>query len=231
MTVLVACETLLLALLVLLVAGLLRSHAELLRRIGPAGLAPQRGAAPAGAQRPAGVPLPDITGTTPAGDAMQVSLSGQAPLTLLVFLSSGCAGCGPFWTELGGSGLDELPPGVRAVVVAPDGEHDSPARIAQLAPQGLPVLMSERAWEDYAVTMTPYMVFVDPHAGQVIGEGTAASWGQLLGMLRDALADARPARRNGAARGAAVDATLADAGIGPGHPSLYPSGRSGGAQR
>ena len=36
MTVLVACETVLLALLVLLVAGLLRSHAEILRRLGPA---------------------------------------------------------------------------------------------------------------------------------------------------------------------------------------------------
>src|SRR5438067_506773 len=35
MTVLVACETVLLALLVLLVAGLLRSHAEILRRLGP----------------------------------------------------------------------------------------------------------------------------------------------------------------------------------------------------
>src|SRR5436305_980589 len=35
MTVLVACETLLLVLLVLLVAGLLRSHAEILRRLGP----------------------------------------------------------------------------------------------------------------------------------------------------------------------------------------------------
>ena len=35
MTVLVACETLLLVLLLVLVASLLRSHAEILRRLGP----------------------------------------------------------------------------------------------------------------------------------------------------------------------------------------------------
>ncbi|MEA2353553.1 MAG: hypothetical protein QOJ14_1967, partial [Thermoleophilaceae bacterium] len=35
MTALVAVETLLLVLLILLVAGLLRSHAEILRRLGP----------------------------------------------------------------------------------------------------------------------------------------------------------------------------------------------------
>ena len=37
MVALVSVETVLLVLLVVLVAGLLRSHAELLRRIGPAG--------------------------------------------------------------------------------------------------------------------------------------------------------------------------------------------------
>jgi hypothetical protein len=37
MTALIACETVLLVLLVVLVAGLLRSHAEILRRLGPAG--------------------------------------------------------------------------------------------------------------------------------------------------------------------------------------------------
>src|SRR5256885_834330 len=45
MTALVACETALLVLLVVLVAGLLRSHAEGLRRVGP----PPEGARPPGA--------------------------------------------------------------------------------------------------------------------------------------------------------------------------------------
>ena len=55
MTVLVAYETVLLVLLVLLVAGLLRSHAEILRRLGPRSRtsrgcpSPARGAAGAGA--------------------------------------------------------------------------------------------------------------------------------------------------------------------------------------
>jgi len=70
-TALVACETLLLVVLVVLVAGLLRSHAEILRRLGPpddedAAEAPVlRHSAPA---RPADqLAAPDVAGATLAG--------------------------------------------------------------------------------------------------------------------------------------------------------------------
>ena len=105
MVVLVACETLLLVLLVLLVAGLLRSHAEILRRLGPPpdeGEAAQAGALPEPATRVAGEPATDISGTTLDGDAVKVALEGAAPATLLAFLSSGCATCRSLWGELAG---------------------------------------------------------------------------------------------------------------------------------
>lgn len=234
MTALVACETVLLVLLVVLVAGLLRSHAEILRRLGPPEgeaarrPAPFEGATAAGERR-----VRDLAGVTPAGDGVQISLaSGGAPV-LLAFLSSGCASCEPFWRGLGDAARGgELPAGARAVAITHGPERESPAQIAALAGDGVQVVMSQHAFEDYGVTVTPYMVFIDGDSGRVIGEGTAAGWPQLLALMRDALADLDgaamaaaqgAAKRPGAGSHGGTGGALAAAGIGPGHPSLYPS--------
>lgn len=227
MTALVACETVLLVLLTLLVAGLLRSHAEILRRLhdgdprndfearGPSGTPRSARSQPT---RRAGERAHDIAGVTPNGDAIQLALTGDAPPTLLAFLTSGCGGCGSFWRDLDDPARRaEVPTGTRLAIVTHDSTRESPARVAELAGAGLPVLMSERAWSDYAVPVTPYMVFVEPAAGRIVGQGTAESWSQLIALMRGALADA-PLQD--------VDAALAAAGIAAGHPSLYPNGRA-----
>src|SRR5947209_49971 len=64
MVALVACETLLLLLLAVLVAGLLRSHAEILRRLGPDGSPLPEPRVRAGAHA-----AHDVAGTTLADDA------------------------------------------------------------------------------------------------------------------------------------------------------------------
>ncbi len=64
MTALVSAETVLLVILVVLVAGLLRSHAEILRRLGPDGV-PVPGsdpASPPAPERPPGAPAAAIAG-------------------------------------------------------------------------------------------------------------------------------------------------------------------------
>ena len=231
MTALVACETLLLVVLVVLVAGLLRSHAEILRRLGPpddedAADAPVlRHSAPA---RPADqLAAPDVAGATLAGDSAKVSLAPGSPPTLLAFLTSGCASCARFWEAFGSGGLDELPHDVRVVAVAKDGSHESPSRLRELAPDALPVLLSSAAWGDYSVPGAPYFVYVE--GGTIHGEGSASQWPQLASLLRDAVADARLADAtearggSGEHRAARADAALEAAGIGPGHPSLYPN--------
>ncbi len=80
MAVLVSVETVLLVLLVVLVAALLRSHAEILRRLGPDDV--ERGAAGRGPDPPPGVraetPAPELAGVTPAGDAVKLSFAGPA---------------------------------------------------------------------------------------------------------------------------------------------------------
>jgi hypothetical protein len=145
-------------------------------------------------------------------------------VTLLAFLTSGCASCGPLW-----AGLHDAPDlgalAQRVAVVTHDPMRESPTRLERLAPAGTDVIMSSAAWADYAVPGSPHFVLTDG-AGGILGRGSALSWSQLETMVADARADARRAAdpaRTTAARAQRSEGTLASAGIGPGHPSLYPS--------
>jgi hypothetical protein len=229
-TAIVSVETVLLVVLVVLVAGLLRSHAEVLRRLGPPGTEPADLPVPPVAsslvRREAGASAPALSGTTPAGDAVSLSFEGVAAApTLLAFLTSGCATCAEFWESLGER---RLPPGVQTVIVARGADREQPARLRQLAPRGVAVVMSSAAWDDYEVPGAPYFVLVD---GPIRGEGVATSWPALSSLVGDAIEDQRVAseKRGGQQRARSVDETLAAAGIGPDHPSLYPAGRRPGA--
>jgi len=187
-TVLVACETLLLVLLVLLVAGLLRSHAEILRRFGGPPGADQPDLAPA-------IPQPDQRGWSrrgsgscwakrPQGDAVKVAIGSQA--TLLAFLSSGCSVL---------RGVLERPPtgvagpgmGIRLIALTRDPSEESPSRLRRLAGEATSVIMSSAAWRDYTVPAAPYFVYLD--RGEVVGEGSATGWTQIESLLRDAIED------------------------------------------
>ena len=247
MTALVVILTVVVALLGLLVVSLLRSHAEILRRlheIDPNG-ADEHGAAHDHGPTPIemgvrpGVALPrendtaahDVAGTAPNGDDVALALVGARTSTLLAFLSSGCLTCLDFWHAF--SADVALPEGVRLVVVTKGEEQESVSRVAELAPPGVTVVLSTQAWLDYEVPMAPYFILVDGPQRRVRGEGAASSWPQLVDLLaqaRDsqALDDGRPRGRGapkpvGAAeRESLIDRELSAAGITPGDPSLYP---------
>lgn len=222
--ILVATETVLLVLLALLVAGLLRSHAEILRRLGPPGEDGEaaRRSLPDPPERRGAVPAPDLAGTSVEGDPVQVGLGRGGPSTLLAFLTTGCLTCRSFWESLGSTAL-EVPGGARVVAVTKGRDRESPSRLRELAPADLTVVMSSAAWEEYGVPGSPYFVYVDGASGEVRGEGTATGWAQVASLLRDALDDAELAGgRGGRDRVDRVDRELEAAGIGPGHPSLYP---------
>jgi hypothetical protein len=217
MVALVACETLLLVLLTLLVLALLRSHAEILRRVG----SPEAGGGglPEPGVRSGGREGRDIAGVTLAGDALVIGLGDDSPPTLLAFLSSGCTACERLWQELHAGRPAGLLAAVRLFVLVKDASAESPVRLRALAPAAVPVVISSAAWRDYAVSASPYFVYLED--GQVQGEGSASGFNEILSLLSDATADGR--ERTGRADG--VDQVLAAAGIGPGHPSLYPAGR------
>lgn len=224
-----AVETVVILLLVVLVAGLLRSHADIVRALhelgirldgagghpGPATVAAPTVAAPGGTTtRAQGA---DLVGATPHGDGVAVTVTGDHE-TLLAFLSSGCLSCRGIWEALAEPGV-AAPAGARVVVVTQGEEAESPARVAELAaPVQAPVVMSSPAWDDYDVPGAPYFVLVDGR-GRVAGEGSAARWEQVVDLMERARADERVTAD--AQREQRNDRELLTAGIGPGDPRLY----------
>jgi len=280
-TALVVGLTVAVALLGVVVAGLLRSHAEILRSLHELG-AGREDTAPGSAGGPVDLPFevgrgvltaasggsgvtgtraPDVAGSTPAGDTVQVSVTAGGGATLVAFLSSGCLTCHGFWERFAAP-APGLPPATRLVVVTQGPERESASAVLRLAGPDLLVVMSTAAWEAYEVPGSPYFVLVDAATGRVAGEGSATGWDQVQRLVGEAAGDLALARSrgahdrgahdhgrdagDGAHREARADRELAAAGITPGHPSLQlsaeevvdpqpvaapPAGRSGAAGR
>lgn len=223
MTALVIIEGVVIVLLAVLVAGLLKSHAEILRQLHALGAGEDgstRAGATARATGLAEAPATEISGVDPRGAARVVSLANQRGNTLLAFLSTGCASCQTFWKELA-EDFDKLTPDTRTVIVTKGPEAESPARVGELAPVDLPLVMSSAAWDEFRVPLTPYFLLIDGES-RVVGEGSAQSWMRLLDLFRQSLADStRPTRLDTAGRAHFTDDQLAGSGIEPGDPSLY----------
>jgi hypothetical protein len=209
-----------------LVAGLLRSHAEILKALHElgAGLELDRagdGPVPVTIEgvvppRAAGSAAPEsLVGVTLDGESVAYSLQGGA--TLLAFLSSGCTTCQAFWSAFGTSNPD-VPAGTRLVVVVRDLDEESESELRKRRPARVPVVASTAGWDGLDVPGSPYFVLV--HDGRVVGEGSGASWPQVLTLLGQASADAA-LRGSGSVRESRDNAVLGAAGIAPGHPSLY----------
>lgn len=239
MTALVVVEAVLLAVMVVLVAGLLRAYADVLRRLR------ELADAIAGSDRPDSAPAPfrvtpglpepaaaneadwpeahDVAGLGPDGGVITLRTVGVAHDTALLFLSSGCTSCATFWDEL--RRPLGLPAATRVVVVTRGPEHEDPDEIAALAPPGVDVVLSTQAWSDYGVPGSPYVVLVAGPTGRVRGEGTGQSWQQVSALLSragggtPAAGAAKP--RADRERESDVDRELLAAGILPGDPSLY----------
>ncbi len=254
------------AVLTVLVLGLLRSHAEMIRILHDLGLSQALDPSVANPGRPSfdtinGVPGPrplsgsvagtsaaiDIVGVTPAADAVSLGIGGTSHPTLLAFLSSGCTTCADFWQAFANGESTRLPGGAtRLVVVTKGPEHESPGAVASVASPELTTVMSSQAWLDYGVPASPYFILVDGPSSSIVGEGAAATWTQVVALLRDAVDDGnvlatgsttpaatgpidlRDSALDTPAPGTATgdrlvnaDAALAAAGIEPGDPSLW----------
>jgi hypothetical protein len=234
-TALVVVETIVLVLLVFVVTGLLRSHGEILRRLHAlgAGLDPDAAEAPV-VLRPRGDlardasslgPAADIAGISLRDDAVSIPVVGVRHRTLLAFLSSGCLTCRGFWDAFARPDTLGLPADVRLVVVTKDAAEESVRVLRDLAAPDLAVVMSNAAWERYAVPGSPYFTLVDGLSERVVGEGTGATWAQVQSLLVHATGDEddRLGSPGGgaAATEARIDLELLEQGIRPGDPRLY----------
>lgn len=177
-----------------------------------------------------------VVGVSTAGDGVVVPLVDVERNTLLAFLTSTCTSCQGLWSELARGTGDVVPSELRLLVVTKGPEHESPTAIEEVAPAGCDVVMSSAAWSDFRIPGSPYFVLVERTTGSVLGEGTALSWPRVLDLAGVAAGDDKIAaglRRDhrkpltDLAREEAVDQLLLDAGILPGHASLYPEHSSG----
>jgi hypothetical protein len=236
-------------LMAVLVAGLLRSHADILRALHELGAgvgdpggdrSRDRGPTPVTMGPPlpgerSSVSAPSVAGVTPDGDALAVSPAGAGHATLLAFLSSGCSTCAGFWKSFEQPDRLGLPSGTRLIVITKGPELEVPAEVVRHAHPDLTVIMATDAWVDYEVPGSPFFVLVDGRSGRRIGEGVANHFDQVVEMVHRAAADAggftatatttgRPWAEglDGPQRELANDRELLAAGIHPGDPSLYP---------
>ncbi|HYJ24317.1 MAG TPA: hypothetical protein VE027_04890 [Acidimicrobiia bacterium] len=225
MTAIVIIEGVVIILLAILVAGLLKSHAEILRQLAALGVT-EEGAVTVGTPqtRPKTTgfekaPSNTLRGVGLDGADQSMSLVHGRGNTLVAFLSSGCLSCQTFWTEFQGD--FELPmPDTRTVIVTKGPGSESAAKLVDMAPPRVPLIMSDETWETFRVPMTPYFLLVDGQ-GMVIGEGAASSWRHLLGLLRQSARDAVPVGLDPSGREEFTDQQLRQAGIEPGDSSLY----------
>jgi hypothetical protein len=204
-------------LLGVLVVGLLRSHADVLRALHDLGIGEDDLAAAGSAEgrrsigrrttRTTGevrmVPgvaapgdssslgrLVDVSGVDPHGGAVHVGIDGSRGMTLLAFLSAGCSTCRDFWRAFGTDEVEQVPGrDTRVVVVTRGPEEESPSEVAALASDRVTTVMSSAAWDDYDVPVSPYFLLIDGSRG-VVGEGAGGSWAQVVDLLRKAAADA-----------------------------------------
>lgn len=237
----VVAEGIAIGLLGVLVLGLLRSHALILRALhelgaglelekdggghdhasssrtaNPVRVDIESGVVPA--TRPPSVRGHAVVGTTLAGEEVTIAVQGGGRRTLLAFLSSGCSVCQTFWDELS-HGDPAVPGDGRLVVVAQGPDEESVSRLRELAGPRLEVVQSSAAWTDYAVPGSPYFVYVED--GLITGEGSSTSWKQVSDLMGQAVGDAGLGPLDDYADVARVDRELLGAGIGPGHPSLF----------
>lgn len=177
MTVVVVLLSVAVGFLALLVFGLLRSHAEILRALHRVGVDPAEAPQPVRQAK-------DVVGISPSGGTTKVSVTGADQPTLLAFLSSGCGTCEVFWQEFAIRLPDQ---GTRLVIVGQDPPYESEKTFAALVPSGVRAVLSGSAWQDYDVPGSPYFALVDGSTGRLLGSGTASSWGQLEKLMAVAL--------------------------------------------
>ncbi len=243
MTVAVVSLTCAVGFLTLLVFGLLRTHADIIRALSRAGITLDDGTVshttntsigPRGGEavQPGMGGVRDIVGTKPGGMPTKVSVTGVDRLTLLAFLSAGCHTCEKFWEAFAEPDFRPLQDRTRLVIVGQRAPYESEPVFFELVPAGVKAVLSSAAWRDYDVPGSPYFALVDGTHDRLVGAGTAAGWEQMEGILRRALSayysgrgTGLRGRSSGRERARRADEALLMADIGPGHPSVDPAGK------
>lgn len=226
-----------------LVYGLLRSHALILRALDELGAgldletaagdtdarAHAHGSSASGAPGPVPVAFgegvvpatrphraaaADIVGTDLDGAQVTVGLGDPTGSTLLAFLSSGCSVCHTFWETFAGRGEGPLDiPTGARLVVITRGPQEEST--STLRRLAGPGLLVVQSEAGWSDFEIPGSpYFVHVEAGQVTGEGSSTSWEQVRSLMGQGVADIAEARAARDARGTSPSAAEAELGRG-----------------
>jgi hypothetical protein len=221
-----AALTLAVAVLALFVLGLLRSHAELLRRITELAGRPTADAANGSGSRletmPEGVlPVPDEVARTPVSKIGGVDCDLRPyeqrlrdlreQYLLVAFLSTTCLSCLEIWRDIIEAGAEAAPieagdDAAALLLVLKGREEENLGKARALAVDTpVPVILSAEAWAELEVPGSPYFALIDVSGERVMGAGSAQSWEQLKSLASDAMLElslaTAPPRRSGNGRG------------------------------
>jgi hypothetical protein len=237
----VIAEAVAIVLLGVLVLGLLRSHALILKALHELGagleLEGEAGTgvtlATTGGKPAAPGPVPvelesgvvpatrkdsarahDIVGTDLDRAEQSIVVSAAGSRTLLAFLTSGCSVCETFWEEF--QGQVDVPGQGTLRIVAKGPEEESITSLRALAGRQQ-VVQSSAAWTDYDIPGSPYFVYVE--GGVVTGEGSATTWPQVRDLMAQGVADSDEAR---AAAGRSGPGSLIGEDLGRGERDSLP---------
>jgi hypothetical protein len=234
----VIAEAVAIVLLGVLVLGLLRSHALILKALHElgAGLELEKEAATGVSRattggKPGPVPVDlepgvvpatrfdstrahDIVGTTLDRQDRTIAVTRAGSRTLLAFLTSGCSVCQTFWDEFRGD--VDVPGDGTLRIIAKGPQEESVSSLRALAGDR-EVLQSSAAWVDYDIPGSPYFVYVE--GDQVTGEGSATTWTQVRDLMAQGVADSEEAR---AAAGRTGPGVLAGEEVGRGERDFLP---------
>lgn len=141
----------------------------------------------------------DITGVDHRGSPLRVDLTEGSGWTVLLFLTTKCAGCRDiFDAALNGArgGLlgasEELYGRVRVVVVTPDPSEQDPRAVARLVDRDatthpVTVVMSSAAWRSYSVFGPPFFSLIGGAIPRVVTEGVVVSPEQVCDSVATAI--------------------------------------------
>jgi hypothetical protein len=209
----VVAEGVAVVLLGVLVLGLLRSHALILKALhelgaglelekeagtgvttattrgspGPVPVELEAGVVPA--TRHDSTRAHDIVGTDLDRRERILTVTTPGTRTLLAFLTSGCSVCQTFWEEFGGA--VDIPGNGALRIIAKGPEEESIPSLRSLAGD-LEVVQSSDAWVDYDIPGSPYFIYVED--GRVTGEGSATTWPQVRDLMAQGVSDSQEAR-------------------------------------
>ncbi|MFC2176833.1 hypothetical protein ACFLRH_00285 [Actinomycetota bacterium] len=178
MTVLVVAEAVVIGLLGILVVGLLRRNAAILREFEE-GKAVTGGPGRAGT----GALARDIAGVGLNGQIVGVRVREPDRPTLLAFMSTTCSTCNHFWRGFGDAEMLATLGSTRLIIITYGDGHERPAAIAEVAPPDVPLVMSSIAWQTYDVPSSPHFVMISEATGLITAKASAPNWDEMLQLI------------------------------------------------